>query len=289
MTYWRIRFRNSRIQNSDARLVFQERKFCHITPSLRAPPPNFYTFEVPSPPLPHFYCFPSNTTFTTFHCSPLPPNLHKHSHTHYQHIAIVFHQPPPPQLFSLHHHLHHISFVFPAPPHPPPPQFYCFPSTTSTHVFLLFTLHYLHHHHHLISIVFHPQPPTHFYGFSCATFTTFLLFPCTTTSTTFLLFSIHRPRPPFCCFPSSTLTTLLWFFLHHLHHISIVFLFPLHQYQISKLPPPEPPPSNFYVFFISMLTHQNEEKNRFGQRRARECENREKESFMMKVRKKNQE
>ena len=168
MAYWRIRFRNCRIQNSDERLVFEERKFFHITPVLRAPPPHFYTFDAPSPPLPHFYlfppptphfyCFPFNTTFTTFHC-PHPP-----THTHYQHISNVFHPPPPPQLFSLHHHLHHISFVFPAPP--PPPQFYCFPSTTSTHVFLLFSLHYLHH--HLISICFHPQPTTHFYGFSSA-------------------------------------------------------------------------------------------------------------------------
>ena len=60
-------------QNSDARLVFEERKFFHITPLLRAPLQHFYTFEAPSPPLlhfylfpsptPHFYCFPSNTTF----------------------------------------------------------------------------------------------------------------------------------------------------------------------------------------------------------------------------------
>ena len=236
MAYWRIRFRNSRIQNSDARLVFQERKFSHITPSLRAPPPHFYTFEAPSPPLPHFYrvppptphfyCFPSNTTFTTFHCFPPPPHLHTHSHTHYQHISIVFHQPPPPQLFSLHHHLHHISFVFPAPPHPPPPQFYCFPSTTSTNVFLLFSLHYLHY--HLISIVFHPQPPTHFYGFLSATFTTLYCFPA------------PLPPPHSYCFPSITTTTFLLFSIHHLNHISIVF--------------PAPPPPHFYCFPLHPLS-----------------------------------
>ena len=235
---WPIRFRNCRMQNSDARLVFEESNFCHITPLLRAPPPHFYTFEAPSsplphfyrlpPPTPHFYCFPSNTT-TTFHCSP-PTSTHKHTHT----ISTIL-------LFSVHNFNTCTSFVFP-PLSSPPPHFYCF-SSTASNTFLWFLIRYIHHisivslHHYLhhIPIVFHPPP-----------------------------------RPPFCCFPSSTLTTLLWFFLHHLHHISIVFLFPLHQYQISKLPPPEPPPSNFYVFFISMLTHQNEEKNRFGQRRARE-------------------
>ena len=233
IAFWPIRFRNCRMQNYDARLVFEERKFCHITPLLRAPPPHFYTFEAPSPPLPHFYrfppptphfyCFPSNTT-TTFHCFP-PTRTHTISTFLLFSIHLLHHNcfhcttiSTTSRLFSLHPHLHQNSIVF-------RPQLQ----------------------HHLISIVFHPQPPTHFYGFSSATFTTFLLFPCTTTSTTFLLFSIH----------------------HH-DHISIVFLFPLHQYQISKLPPPEPPPSNFYVFFISMLTHQNEEKNRFGQRRARE-------------------
>ena len=169
MAYRRIRFRNLRIQNSDARLVFEERNFFHITPVLRATPPHFYTFEAPSPPLhisisSHFYCFPSNTTSTTFHCPP-PPPTHTHVHTHYQHISIVFHPPPPP-------------------------HFVCLPCTTPSTTILLFSVHYLHH--HLISIVFHPQPPTHFYGFSCATFTTFLFFPCTTTSTTFLLFSIYH-------------------------------------------------------------------------------------------------
>ena len=152
MAYRRIRFRNCRIQNSDARLVFEERKFCHITPLLRVPPPHFYTFEAPSPPLPHFYsfppptphfyCFPSNTTSTTFHCSPphTHTHIHTHTHTHYQHISIVFHPPPLPQLFSLHHHLHHnsivsvhnlntcISFVFP-PLSSPPPHFYLFSSS----------------------------------------------------------------------------------------------------------------------------------------------------------------
>ena len=39
MAYRRIRFRScKRVQNSAARLVFQESKFCHITPFLRALP-----------------------------------------------------------------------------------------------------------------------------------------------------------------------------------------------------------------------------------------------------------
>ena len=108
MAYRRIKFRNCRIQNSDARLVFEERKFFHITPVLRAPPPHFYTFEAPSPPLPHFHLFP-------------PPTPH---------ISTVFHPTPPPPHFIV-------------PPLPPPhththcthtlsAHFYCFPSTTST-------------------------------------------------------------------------------------------------------------------------------------------------------------
>ena len=214
MAYRRIRFRNLRIQNSDARLVFEERNFFHITPVLRATPPHFYTFEAPSPPLhisisSHFYCFPSNTTSTTFHCPP-PPNTHTCTHTLSAHFycfpsttSTTF------RLFSLHHHLHHNSIVF-RPLSSPPPYFYCFSSTTSN-TFLRFLMRYIHHisilslHHYLhhIPIVFHLPP-----------------------------------RPPFCCFPSTTLTTFLLFFMHHLHHhISIVFLFPLHQYQNSKASP----------------------------------------------------
>ena len=203
MAYRRIRFRNCRIQNSDARLVFEERKFFHITPVLRAPPPHFHTFEAPSPPpphfylfpplTPHFYCFLSNTTFTTFHCFP----SHMYTHT----ISTFL-------LFSIHH-LHQISFVFPAPP--PPPQFYCFPSTIITITsFLLFSsttantlLWFLNRYTHHISIV-----SLHHYLH-------------------------HIPN----CFPSTTTTTFLLFFLHHLHHISIVLLSPLHQYQISKVFP----------------------------------------------------
>ena len=109
MAYRSIRFRNCRIQNSDARLVFEERNFFHITPLLRAPPPHFYTFEAPSPPLPHFYLFPPPTPHisTVFHPTPPPPHfivppspLHTHTHTHCRHTL------------SAH--------------------FYCFPSTTST-------------------------------------------------------------------------------------------------------------------------------------------------------------
>ena len=101
-------------------------------------------------------------------------------------------------LFSLHlHHHRHISIVF-----PPPPHFYCFPSTTATTTtFLLFSLYHRYHHH--ISIVFPPPPPPppppHF-----------PLFPSTTTTATFLLFSLQH---------------------HHHPHISIVFS-----------PPPPPPP-----------------------------------------------
>ena len=127
IAFWPIRFRNCRMQNSDARLVFEESKFCHITPLLRAPPPHFYTFEAPSsplphfyrlpPPTPHFYCFPSNTT-TTFHCS--PPHKHTQTHTHYQHNSIVFR----PQLQHMY--------------------FFCFPSTIlTTTSFLLFFIHNL--------------------------------------------------------------------------------------------------------------------------------------------------
>ena len=192
----------------------------------------------------------SNTAFLLFsiqhhlhHISLFPPNTHTHVHTHYQHISIVFHPPPP---------LH----------------FVCFPCTTTSTTILLLSVHYLHH--HLISIVFHPQPPTHFCGFSSATFTTFLFFPCTTTSATFLLFSIYHhdhlsvifyppPSPHFYCFSCTTSTTFLFFSSS-----------PSINTRFQKLPPPPPPPSNFYVFFISMLTRQNEQKNRFGQRKARE-------------------
>ena len=103
---------------------------------------------------PHFYCFPTATTFELF-------SFHQH-----------------------HHHRHHISIVFPPPP--PPPHSYCFPSTsttttTTTTTFLLFSLHQ--HHHCYISIVFPaPPPPPHFY---CFPFTT-----TTTTATIFLLFSL---------------------------------------------------------------------------------------------------
>ena len=97
---------------------------------------------------PHFYCFPTATTFELF-------SFHQH-----------------------HHHRHHISIFFPPPP--PPPHFCCFPSTTTTATFLLFSLH--HHHHRHISIVFPPPPPPppHFYCFpptTTTTATTFLLFP----------------------------------------------------------------------------------------------------------------
>ena len=54
----------------------------------------FIVFPLP----PHFYCFPSSSTFI---------------------------------LFSLLHH-HHISVVFPPPPQPPEPHFYCFSSSTTT-------------------------------------------------------------------------------------------------------------------------------------------------------------
>ena len=217
LAYWRIRFRNCRIQNSDARLVFEERKFFHITPLLKAPPPHFYTFEAPSPPLPHFYsfppptphfyCFPSKTASTTFHC--FPP---KHTHT-------------PTHTLTVH--------------------FYCFPSTTST-TFRLFSLHHhLHLHHN--SIVCRPQPQ-HMY---------FFCFPSTIfTATSFLYFFIHNlqhismvsyplhsprfpaplPPPHSYCFPSTTKTTFLLFSIYHLNHISIVF--------------PAPPPPHFYCFSL---------------------------------------
>ena len=154
MAYRRIRFRNYRIQNSDARLVFEERQFCHITPLLRVPPPHFYTFKAPSPPLPHFYsfppptphfyCFPSNTTTTTFHCSPPP---HTHTHTH---IISTF------LLFSIHHLRHN-----------------CFPCTTTSTTILLFSVHNL---NTCISFVFPPlsSPPPHFYLFSSSACNTFL-------------------------------------------------------------------------------------------------------------------
>ena len=205
MAYRRIRFRNFRIQTSDALLVFdKKRKFFHITPLLRAIPPHFYTFEARSPPLPrfylfrpstpHFYCFPSNTTSTTFHCFPPPQHTHMYTHT----ISTFL-------LFSTHH-LHHVSFVFPAPP--PPPQFYCFPSTIfTTTSFLLFFIHNLQH----ISIVSHPLHSPHFYWFPAP-----------------------LPPPHSYCFPFTTTITFLLFSIHHLNHISIVFR--------------APPPPHFYCF-----------------------------------------
>ena len=158
------------------------------------------------------------------------------------HLKPHFIVPPPPPHTHTHAHYQHISIVF--RPQPQHMYFFCFPSTifTTTSFLFVFILSLQH-----ISMVSHPLHSPHFYCFPAP-----------------------LPPPHSYCFPSTTTTTFLLFFLHHLHHISIVFLFPLQQYQISKLPPPAPPPSNFYVFFISMLTHQNEEKNRFGQRRARE-------------------
>ena len=225
IAFWPIRFRNCRMQNSDARLVFEERKFCHITPLLRAPPPHFYTFEAPPPPLPHFYrlppptphfyCFPSNTT-TTFHCFPPPPtrthtistfllfsihHLH-HNCFHCTTISTTF------RLFSLHHHLHlhHNSIVF--RPQPQHMYFLCFPSTIfTTTSFLLFFIHNLQH----ISMVSHALHSPHFYCFPAP-----------------------LPPPHSYCFPSITTTTFLLFSIHHLNHISIVF--------------PAPPPPHFYCF-----------------------------------------
>ena len=156
-------------------------------------------------------------------------------------------------LFSIQHHLQHISL---SPPpnthtctHTLSAHFYCFPSTTST-TFRLFSLH---HHLHHNSIVFRPlsSPPPWFLLFfihnlqhtSTVSHSLhsphFYSFPAP-------LYYLHHipivfyppPRPPFCCFPSTTLTTFLLFFMHHLlHHISIVFLFPLHQYKNSKASP----------------------------------------------------
>ena len=57
----------------------------------------------------HFYCFPSNTASTTFHCPPLPPPPHTHTHCTHTLSAhfycfpsttsttIVFTAPPPPR------------------------------------------------------------------------------------------------------------------------------------------------------------------------------------------------
>ena len=132
IAFWPIRFRNCRMQNSDARLVFEERKFCHITPLLTAPPPHFYTFEAPSPPLPHFYrlppptphfyCFPSTTSTTiVFTAPPSPPRF------------VCFPCTPTSTtilLFSIHNFNTCTSFVFP-PLSSPPPHFYCFSSTAS--------------------------------------------------------------------------------------------------------------------------------------------------------------
>ena len=210
MAYRRIRFRNCRIQNSDARLVFEESKFCHITPLLRAPPPQFYTFKAPSPPLPHFYsfppptphfyCFPFNITFTTFHCvTPPPPHTHTHTHTHtlYTHTISTF------LMFSIHTST---TIVFTAAP--PPPHLVCFPCTTTS--------------------------------------TTFLLFPCSTTTTTFLLFSIHHhdhlsvvfpapPPPRFYCFrlPLPLIPNFKSFplLLHHL----LIFMFSLFLCSLVKM------------------------------------------------------
>ena len=72
-----------------------------------------------------------------------------------------------------HHHslTNHIFIVFPCP-HPPPPHYYCFPTTAT---FLLFSLFlHQHHCHHQSSSVFPPSPP-HFYCFPypATTITTF--------------------------------------------------------------------------------------------------------------------
>ena len=47
MAYRLIRFRNCRIQNSDARLVFEETTLFLFTPLVRAPRPHFHIFEAP--------------------------------------------------------------------------------------------------------------------------------------------------------------------------------------------------------------------------------------------------
>ena len=229
MAYRRIRFRNCRIQNSDARLVFEERKFCHITPLLRAPPPHFYTFKAPSPPLPHFYsfpppiphfyCFPFNTTSTTFHCSTSPPPTHTHT------LSAHFYCFPSTTSTTI---------AFTAPP--PPPHFVCFPCTTTSTTILLFSVHNL---NTCISFVFSPlsSPPPHFYLFSSTAYNTFLWFLIRYTHHISIV-SLHHylhhipivfhppPRPPFCSFSCTTSTTFLLF-----------SLIPLHQYQISKASP----------------------------------------------------
>ena len=167
-------------------------------------------FSTPPPPLPHFHRFAVNSTIiittTTFLVFP----LHHHHHHHHHHILTVF-SPP-----SHRHHHYHISIAF--PPTPPPhyisiiftqraPDVHCFPSSTSTTTFLLFSLH--HRHQYCISVVSPPLPP--------------LMFTTTTTTTTkFLLLSLHRhhtnPTTSFPFIPSAINPTFLLFSHHHRMH-----------------------------------------------------------------------
>ena len=176
---------------------------------------SYYT-TAKSPSTTFLYLWGSFTTTSTFlSLSSFNTAFLLFSIQHHLHHISLF---PPPQhtpmythtisrflLFSTHH-LHHVSFVFPAPP--PPPQFYCFPSTIfTTTSFLLFFIHNLQH----ISIVSHPLHSPHFYSFPAP-----------------------LPPPHSYCFPFTTTITFLLFSIHHLNHISIVFR--------------APPPPHFYCF-----------------------------------------
>ena len=147
----------------------------HISTVFSTPPPHFYRFSVnsttittttaflmfshspppphincflsttaPPPTLPHFYCFPSNSTATTF--------LFFSSNS----TATTF------LLFLLNQH--QMTIVFPPPP---PPHFYCFLFIIITTItFLLFSLH-----RH------NANPATSFRFIPSATAPTFLLLP----------------------------------------------------------------------------------------------------------------
>ena len=130
------------------------------------------------------------------------------------HCAQCFTYPAPLSILFPSSFLFTIFIIF-----PPPPQFYCFPSSTSTSSFILYIFPSTN-----TSTSYRPyiDPSSTLLStfFNTASWIVKLY---TTTTTTFLLFSLHHHHT------ITTATTFLLFSLHrhhhhlHCHHISIVF------------------------------------------------------------------
>ena len=130
------------------------------------------------------------------------------------HCAQCFTYPAPLSILFPSSSLSTIFIIF-----PPPPQFYCFPSSTSTSSFILYIFPSTN-----TSTSYRPyNHPTSTLLSTFFNTASWIVKLYTTTTTTFLLFSLHHHHT------ITTATTFLLFSLHrhnhhfHCHHISIVF------------------------------------------------------------------